>query len=175
MFNVLHVFVWDDRSPRVRLDSRCVARSLFVSNAEMLLTYTCCPTYLALGKSLRQGQTRSLINRDQLTTLQSLFPNMVSIPLARQSSSSSSIDDAAPAKHVTSRLSNQSSSTHIRDNKLSSSSSVDVDETVVRAEGEERTTSFVWFLVTAAATGGLLFGFDVRVFDFSSTGLSSWY
>lgn len=37
----------------------------------------------------------------------------------------------------------------------------EVDESIVRAEGEDRTTLFVWGLVTAAATGGLLFGFDV--------------
>lgn len=36
-----------------------------------------------------------------------------------------------------------------------------VDEGIVRAEGEERTTAFVWFLVAAAATGGILFGYDV--------------
>lgn len=43
-----------------------------------------------------------------------------------------------------------------------SQSSLEVDESVVRAEGEERTTGFVWWLVIAAATGGLLFGYDVR-------------
>lgn len=42
-----------------------------------------------------------------------------------------------------------------------STSSLEVDESVVRAEGEERTTLFVWWLVIAAATGGLLFGYDV--------------
>jgi len=42
-----------------------------------------------------------------------------------------------------------------------SSSSLEVDESVIRAEGEERTTLFVWWLVIAAATGGLLFGYDV--------------
>ncbi|KAK4046187.1 hypothetical protein OIV83_006262 [Microbotryomycetes sp. JL201] len=39
----------------------------------------------------------------------------------------------------------------------------DVDEAIVRAEGEERTTAFVWFLVAAAATGGILFGYDTGV------------
>ncbi|ORY92677.1 general substrate transporter [Leucosporidium creatinivorum] len=39
----------------------------------------------------------------------------------------------------------------------------EVDESIVRAEGEDRTTLFVWGLVTAAATGGLLFGFDTGV------------
>ncbi|KAK4047036.1 hypothetical protein OIO90_006357 [Microbotryomycetes sp. JL221] len=38
-----------------------------------------------------------------------------------------------------------------------------VDEGIVRAEGEERTTAFVWFLVAAAATGGILFGYDTGV------------
>lgn len=39
----------------------------------------------------------------------------------------------------------------------------EVDEGIVRAEGEERTTAFVWFLVAAAATGGILFGYDTGV------------
>jgi hypothetical protein len=37
-----------------------------------------------------------------------------------------------------------------------------VNGAVVYAEGEDRTTAFVWYLVTAAAVGGLLFGYDVR-------------
>lgn len=44
-----------------------------------------------------------------------------------------------------------------------SQSSLEVDESVIRAEGEERTTAFVWWLVIAAATGGLLFGYDVSL------------
>ncbi|GAA6027340.1 hypothetical protein JCM8097_002608 [Rhodosporidiobolus ruineniae] len=44
-----------------------------------------------------------------------------------------------------------------------SQSRLEVDESVVRAEGEDRTTFFVWFLVLAAATGGLLFGYDTGV------------
>lgn len=44
-----------------------------------------------------------------------------------------------------------------------STSDLEVDESVVRAEGEERTTAFVWWLVIAAATGGLLFGYDTGV------------
>lgn len=44
-----------------------------------------------------------------------------------------------------------------------SQSRLEVDESVVRAEGEDRTTAFVWWLVIAAATGGLLFGYDVRM------------
>jgi hypothetical protein len=103
---------------------------------------------------------------------------MVSMPLAPQSGSTSSIDDVAhPAKQIESRLSTNSSSSHIRDHKKGTSSIVDVDDSVVRAEGEERTTAFVWFLVTAAATGGLLFGFDVcrRLLSqcFSSSKLTS--
>lgn len=42
----------------------------------------------------------------------------------------------------------------------------EVDETVVLAEGEDRTTLFVWFLVAAAATGGILFGYDVSAIGF---------
>ena len=49
-----------------------------------------------------------------------------------------------------------------REPSIKFNSSGEVDEAVVRAEGEDRTTLFVWGLVTAAATGGLLFGFDVR-------------
>lgn len=45
-----------------------------------------------------------------------------------------------------------------------SQSRLEVDESVVRAEGEDRTTAFVWWLVIAAATGGLLFGYDVRFY-----------
>ncbi|GAA5901488.1 hypothetical protein JCM6882_006294 [Rhodosporidiobolus microsporus] len=44
-----------------------------------------------------------------------------------------------------------------------SQSRLEVDESVVRAEGEDRTTAFVWWLVIAAATGGLLFGYDTGV------------
>ncbi|GAA6002451.1 hypothetical protein JCM10207_001129 [Rhodosporidiobolus poonsookiae] len=44
-----------------------------------------------------------------------------------------------------------------------SQSRLEVDESVVRAEGEDRTTAFVWWLVVAAATGGLLFGYDTGV------------
>ncbi|GAA5933418.1 hypothetical protein JCM1841_004841 [Sporobolomyces salmonicolor] len=44
-----------------------------------------------------------------------------------------------------------------------SNANVEVDESVVRAEGEDRTTLFVWWLVIAAATGGLLFGYDTGV------------
>ncbi|GAA5856387.1 hypothetical protein JCM3766R1_005906, partial [Sporobolomyces carnicolor] len=44
-----------------------------------------------------------------------------------------------------------------------SSTDLEVDESVVRAEGEDRTTAFVWWLVIAAATGGLLFGYDTGV------------
>ncbi|BGP55225.1 hypothetical protein JCM8202_003770 [Rhodotorula sphaerocarpa] len=44
-----------------------------------------------------------------------------------------------------------------------SQSSLEVDESVIRAEGEERTTAFVWWLVIAVATGGLLFGYDTGV------------
>ncbi|GAA6049605.1 hypothetical protein JCM3770_005031 [Rhodotorula araucariae] len=45
----------------------------------------------------------------------------------------------------------------------SSQSHLEVDESVIRAEGEDRTTAFVWWLVVAAATGGLLFGYDTGV------------
>jgi hypothetical protein len=34
----------------------------------------------------------------------------------------------------------------------------DVDESAVRAEGEEKVTGFVWGLIAAAAIAGLLFG-----------------
>jgi SP family myo-inositol transporter-like MFS transporter 13 len=50
----------------------------------------------------------------------------------------------------------------------------EADETVVLAEGEDRTTSFVWFLVIAAATGGLLFGFDVSWGSSRVGGRRSW-
>ena len=66
-----------------------------------------------------------------------------------QSTSSGEIDYTKPA--------NKAALKHI------SQSSLEVDESVVRAEGEERTTAFVWWLVIAAATGGLLFGYDVRL------------
>jgi hypothetical protein len=49
-----------------------------------------------------------------------------------------------------------------------STSDLEVDESVVRAEGEERTTAFVWWLVIAAATGGLLFGYDVSRFEMTN-------
>ena len=48
-----------------------------------------------------------------------------------------------------------------------STSDLEVDESVVRAEGEERTTAFVWWLVISAATGGLLFGYDVSCLQVS--------
>lgn len=79
------------------------------------------------------------------------------MPLARQDSASS-VEDAPTTKQDTTRLSLTDSSSQ-RD--LKTSDVADVDDSIVRAEGEERTTAFVWFLVTAAATGGLLFGFDV--------------
>ena len=66
-----------------------------------------------------------------------------------KSTSSGEVDYTKPA--------NKAALKHI------SQSSLEVDESVVRAEGEERTTAFVWWLVIAAATGGLLFGYDVRL------------
>lgn len=53
------------------------------------------------------------------------------------------------------KLNNKATLKHLSQSRL------EVDESVVRAEGEERTTFFVWWLVIAAATGGLLFGYDV--------------
>ncbi|GAA5861797.1 hypothetical protein JCM3774_001305 [Rhodotorula dairenensis] len=66
-----------------------------------------------------------------------------------QSTSSGEVDYTKP--------SNKAALKHI------SQSSLEVDESVVRAEGEDRTTAFVWWLVIAAATGGLLFGYDTGV------------
>ncbi|BGP00427.1 Myo-inositol transporter 2 [Rhodotorula toruloides] len=55
------------------------------------------------------------------------------------------------------KLNNKATLKHLSQSRL------EVDESVVRAEGEERTTFFVWWLVIAAATGGLLFGYDTGV------------
>ncbi|SCV74070.1 BQ2448_6502 [Microbotryum intermedium] len=55
-----------------------------------------------------------------------------------------------------------SNSTVVNDH-LDQISSGDYDDAIVRAEGEKRTTIFLWHLVTMAAWGGLLFGYDTGV------------
>ncbi|SGY46208.1 BQ5605_C001g00397 [Microbotryum silenes-dioicae] len=55
------------------------------------------------------------------------------------------------------------SNSTVVDERLDQISTGDYDDAIVRAEGEERTTMFLWHLVIMAAWGGLLFGYDTGV------------
>ncbi|GAA6061240.1 hypothetical protein JCM10212_002699 [Sporobolomyces blumeae] len=107
----------------------------------------------------------------------STVPTLSSAPTRRASSSVEPVESAPlapaaaavaaapPSKGPASTRSDSSGALDFDKPNLKhlSTSDLEVDESVVRAEGEERTTAFVWWLVIAAATGGLLFGYDTGV------------
>lgn len=77
-------------------------------------------------------------------------------PLTSANKSASSVRSESSGELDFTKPANKAALQHLSQSRL------EVDESVIRAEGEDRTTAFVWWLVVAAATGGLLFGYDVR-------------
>ncbi|GAA5885092.1 hypothetical protein JCM16303_006399 [Sporobolomyces ruberrimus] len=93
---------------------------------------------------------------------------MSSVPSLTPNNGSTSFDDSPSGDKKKATPSTRTNSSGALDFdkpnlKHLSTSDLEFDESVVRAEGEERTTAFVWWLVIAAATGGLLFGYDTGV------------
>ncbi|GAA5947684.1 hypothetical protein JCM3775_000272 [Rhodotorula graminis] len=78
-------------------------------------------------------------------------------PLTSANKSASSVRSESSGELDFTKPANKAALQHLSQSRL------EVDESVIRAEGEDRTTAFVWWLVVAAATGGLLFGYDTGV------------
>lgn len=76
----------------------------------------------------------------------------------------SSYDEKRAVADVDSdRLSNENDVARIEDDIVNNINNGEISEIVVVAEGEERTTWFVWMLVLCSSISGLLFGYDTGV------------
>lgn len=76
----------------------------------------------------------------------------------------SSYDEKRAVADVDSdRLSNENDVARIEDDIVNNINNGEISDIVVVAEGEERTTWFVWMLVLCSSISGLLFGYDTGV------------